>query len=114
MSSPLLAADSAIVAATGATDLSSKRDSLVTLSVVSSVLTATLSASATVRAKGVVLEGGTTSQSSTIGILGCMEGPAYLKCGGTITAGDFVQQNTDDTIVTDAGTGARTVVGVAL
>lgn len=112
--SPLLVRGEAIVPATGATDLTDKKGCLVTLSSVSSVLTATLSASATVVAKGVVLDGGTTSNKSSIGILGALSGNVYMKAGGTILAGAFVQQNSDETVVTDAGTGARVLVGVAI
>jgi hypothetical protein len=111
MSSKLTRA-AAIVAAVGATDLTEKEGCLVTLSEVSSVLTATLSASATVAAKGVVLVGGDTDEDSTILILG--GGCANLKAGGTIAKGAFVQQDSDEQVVTDAGSGARVIVGVAI
>ena len=95
---------------TGATDLSAKRGYLVTIS----GETATLSASATTPARGVVLEGADTDGVSSVGILGTLEGSVMLKLSGTVTKGDRLQQHTDGSVVTDAGTGARTLVGVAL
>ena len=76
--------------------------------------TASLSASATVVATGVILEGQATTGKSSIGILGALAGTVRLKASGTITAGARVQQSTDGSIVTDAASGARVVVGVAL
>lgn len=71
--------------------------------------------SATVPAKGVVLEGADTDKVSSIGILGAVEGSVRLKAGGAIAKFDRVQQKNDGTVVTDAGPGnARVVVGVAL
>lgn len=103
-----------LVAATGATDLTSNKGYTVTLGVTASVFTATLSASATVPATGVVVDGGTTSNTSTIAILGA-GAVVWMKTSGAITAGARVQQAADGTIVTDAGAGsARVVVGVAL
>lgn len=112
--SSLLARGKAILPIVGATDLTAKRGALVTLSDVGGVLTATLSASATVKAKGVVLDGAPTTAKSSIGILGALDGTVYMKAGGAITQGDFVQQGADETIATDAGAGARVLVGVAL
>lgn len=75
---------------------------------------ASLSASATTVARGVILEGQATTGQSSVGILGALAGTVRLKASGAITKGDRVQQHTDGSVVTDAGTGARVVVGVAL
>ena len=77
--------------------------------------TATISSSASVPAKGVILEGQDTTGVSSIGILGGLAAPVRLRAGGTIAKGAEVQQNTDGTVLTDAGNGnARLIVGVAL
>src|SRR4051812_7698796 len=77
--------------------------------------TATISASASVPAKGVILEGKATTGQSSIGILGGLAAPIRLRAGGTIAKGAEVQQNTNGTVLTDAGNGnARLIVGVAL
>lgn len=88
-----------------------KEGYLVTLA----VETATISASATVPATGVILEGKATTGKSSIGILGALAAPVRMKTSGIIVKGARVQQAADGTIVTDAGAGnARVVVGVAL
>lgn len=112
--SALFCRASAVVPATPAADQSSKEGYTVNLTSVSGVLTATVSSSATVVAEGVILEGRTTSAKSSIGILGALSGTVRLKLSGTVSAGDKVQQSTDGTVVTDAGSGARVVIGVAL
>jgi hypothetical protein len=77
--------------------------------------TATISSSASVPAKGVILEGQDTTGVSSVGILGGIAAPVRLRAGGTIAKGAEVQQNTDGTVITDAGNGnARLIVGVAL
>jgi len=76
--------------------------------------TATISSSATVVAKGVILEGALTTAKSSIGILGALAGPVRLKASGVIAKGAAVQQAADGTILTDATTGARVLVGIAL
>jgi hypothetical protein len=76
--------------------------------------TATISSSASVPAKGVILEGQETTGVSSIGILGGIAAPVRLRAGGTIAKGAEIQQNTDGTLITDAGSGARLIVGVAL
>lgn len=76
---------------------------------------ATISSSASVPAKGVILEGQDTDGISSIGILGGIAAPVRLRAGGTIAKGAEVQQNTDGTVLTDAGNGnARLIVAVAL
>ncbi|MEY4377270.1 MAG: hypothetical protein RJB26_1820 [Pseudomonadota bacterium] len=77
--------------------------------------TATISSSASTPAKGVILDGGaTTSDKSSIGILGVLPAPVRARASGTIAKFAEVQQAADGTVVTDAGTGARVIVGVAL
>jgi hypothetical protein len=116
MSSPYSARAGAVIEAVGAADLSEKRGYLVTLAAVAGVLTATVSASATVPVVGVVMNGEAVANKSSIGILGAPGiGTVYMKASGVIAAGARVQQAADGTIVTDAGAGnARVVVGVAL
>lgn len=110
MNSALYTRAAAIIALTGATDLSSARGYTVTIS----GDVATLSASASVPATGVVLEGRPTTDQSTVAILGAGHGTVLLKSSGAITKGARIQQAADGTVVTDAGTGARVVIGVAL
>lgn len=115
MGSALKTREEAIIPLTPAADYSAKRGYTVTVS----GETATLSSSATVPAKGVILEPNRTSagyatEQVTVGILGGFAGSVLMKTSGAITKGDLVQQAADGTIVTDAGTGARTVIGVAL
>ena len=99
----------AIIATLGATTLVDKEGYTVTLGVTGGNLTATLGASASVPSTGVVLEGNAAAVNSSIGILGALAGPVRLKTSGVIVAGARVQQASDGTIVTDAGTG---IVGV--
>lgn len=76
---------------------------------------ATVSASAAVPAKGVILDGQDVNDQSSIGILGGLAAPVKLRAGGNIAKGAEVQQNNDGTVITDAGNGnARLIVGVAL
>jgi hypothetical protein len=76
---------------------------------------ATISTSATVPAKGVILDGQATTGQSSIGILGTIDGTVRMKTSGAIAKGARVIQAADGTIVTDTGPGnARVVVGVAL
>ncbi len=76
--------------------------------------TATVSSSATTAVLGLILEGGDTDEQSSVGILGAICGTVRLKASGTITKGARVQQAADGTVVTDAGSGSRVVIGVAL
>jgi hypothetical protein len=104
------ARENAVVPFTPAADQSEKRGYLVALA----GDTATLSASATVPAKGVILDGEDTDGQSSIGILGTINGTVRMKSSGVITKGDFVAQHTDGRIKTDPAAGARVIVGVAL
>lgn len=110
MGSALFCRENAVLPFLGATDLTDKEGYLVTLA----GETATLSASATVRAPGIILEGRPAAKKSSIGILGTIPGTVRMKTSGDITKGAFVQQAADGTVVTDAAAGARTIVGVAL
>lgn len=76
---------------------------------------ATISSSASVPAKGVILEGKDITGVSSIGILGGLAAPVRLRASGNIAKGAEVQQAADGTVLTDAGNGnARLIVGVAL
>jgi hypothetical protein len=80
--------------------------------------TATVSASATTRAKGVIIEANKgndyTKEKVTVALLGSVEGTVPMCAGGAIAAGDWVQQDSDGQVLTDAGTGSRVIVGQAL
>lgn len=112
--SALLTRPNGIIALTPAADYSNKKGYLGTFA--GDIFT--VSASATVPAKGVILEPNRTAEGFaneqvTVGLLG-MGGTAQVKTSGAITKGAFVQQAADGTIVTDAGSGARVLVGIAL
>jgi hypothetical protein len=69
--------------------------------------------SATVPALGVVLEANTAAKQSSVGILSSLP-PVRMVAGGAIALYDEVQQKNDGTVLTDAGAGARVIVGRAL
>lgn len=76
---------------------------------------ATINASATVPATGVILDGTLTTGKDAIGILGGLAAPIRMRSSGVIAKGAEVQQAADGSVVTDAGNGnARLIVGVAL
>lgn len=106
--------DTGIIKATPAADYSAHEGYGMTLSTVSGVLTATVSASATVVIKGIVTEAGTVAQGVSLAVPGSAPGGTAVKLSGTVAAGAFIQQAADGTFVTDAGTGARVIVGIAL
>jgi hypothetical protein len=114
MSSALKLRADAILPFTPAADYSAKKGYLVTLS----GDTATLSASATVRARGVIVEANPgadyASEQVSVAILGATEGTVPMKLSGAVTKGDALQQHTDGSVITDAGSGSRVIVGVAL
>lgn len=70
--------------------------------------------SATVPARAVCLNGEVAAKDSSVGILGALAGTIRLKTSGAIAKYALVQQAADGTVVTDAGSGARVLVGVAL
>ena len=103
-----------ILPQTPAADYSTKKGYLVDLA----SGTATVSSSATTPAKGVIIDGNDTaagfaSEKVSVAILGNVQGSVPMRASGTITAGDAVQQAADGTVVTDAGTGSRVIVGIA-
>ena len=74
-----------------------------------------VSASATVPAMGIVLDGNTSTKVSSIGLLGANLPPVRALISSTsavLYTGDAVQQYSDGTLTKDAGTGGRVVVGV--
>jgi hypothetical protein len=72
-----------------------------------------LNDSATVPALGVVLEANPAAKQSSIGLLGGIP-PVRMVAGGAIALYDEVEQKNDGTVVTDAGAGARVIVGRAM
>ncbi len=81
--------------------------------------TFTVSSSATTPVTGVIIDpnetaAGYATEKVGVAIIGAVKGSVPMRCGGSITKGARVQQNTDGTIVSDVGTGSRVVVGVAL
>lgn len=108
--SALYLRETAVIALTAAADYSAGRGKSVTIS----GDTATLSASATTQARGIILEGATSGNQVTVAILGAGGGTVPAKLSGTVTKGDKLQQHTDGTWITDAGTGSRVVSLVAL
>jgi len=109
MSALKLRAD-AILPFTPATDLSEKRGHSVTLA----GDTATISASASVKAAGIILEGADTDGHVMVGILGALSGTVPAKLAGAVTKGDNLVQHTDGRWVTDPAAGARVLSLVAL
>jgi hypothetical protein len=102
--------DNAEIHLTPATDCTEKQGYGVTIS----GDTATLGASATVVAAGIITEGGTTSEGVSVAILGAFKGTVHAKLSGTVTKGARLQQHTDGSWVTDAASGARVVSLIAL
>lgn len=98
-----------IVAVTGV-DLSTKTGYLVKESSGS----VAVNDSASAEALGVVLSGEVAADDSSIGILGAISGTVKIKTSGAITKFNRVQQAADGTIVTDAGSGSRVIIGIAL
>lgn len=108
--SSLFRRDNAVIPFTPSADHSEKKGYLVDLA----GEVATISASATVPAKGVILNGEDVDGQSAIGILGPINGTVLMKSSGVIAKGAFVAQHTDGRIKTDPAAGARVLVGVAL
>jgi hypothetical protein len=109
------ARDNAIIALTPAADYTAKKGYTGTFS----SDTFTISTSNTTPATGVILDGNETAagyatEKVSVAIIGSVKGTIPMRASGTITKGARVQQSTDGTIITDAGTGARVVIGVAL
>jgi hypothetical protein len=75
---------------------------------------AVLSASATTKPFGLILEGENTDGVDSIAVCGGNAGPARVKASGIIAQGAYVQLHTDGSVVTDAAAGARVLVGIAL
>lgn len=110
MGSSQFARLTAVLPFTPAADYTDKKGYLVDLA----ADVATISGSATVPAKGIILEGDNTDGQVSVGILGAGLPPVFMVAGGAITKGDAVIQNNDGTVVTDTGSGARVKVGIAV
>lgn len=108
--SNLFLRSSAVVALTAAADYSAGRGKAVTIS----SDTATLSASATTVAPGIILEGAASGGVVQVAILGAIGGTVPAKLSGSVTKGDRMQQASDGTWVTDAATGGRVISLIAL
>lgn len=106
--------NAATLRATPPSDYSALEGYGVTIGVTAGALTATVSASATVVIEGIIAEAGTVAQGVGVQVPGAGSGTMHVKLSGTVTAGDKIQQAADGTFVTDAGAGARVVVGIAL
>lgn len=107
--------EEATLSLTPAADYTAKEGYLVTVA----AGVATVSSSATTKAVGVITEpnltaAGYASEKVTVHMLGGQCGTLHMRAGGTIAQGAFVQQSTDGTVVTDAGSGARVLVGIAM
>ncbi len=102
--------DLAIIAMTPTADHSTNKGYLVK----NSSGSAALNDSATAAALGVILDGEPTTGKDSIALLGGNLGTVKLKAGGTITAFSLLAQKNDGTVIVDAGTGARVVMGRAL
>lgn len=105
----------AVIALIPAADYSAKKGYLVNIA----SDTATVSSSASVIAKGVILEGnestaGYATEKVSVGILGALKGSVPMRLASAVTKGDHVAQHTDGTVKTDPATGERVVVGIAL
>jgi hypothetical protein len=105
----MLARETPVFAIIPAADYTDYRGYLVTFA----SDTATLNTSASVVAFGVILDGESTTGKCSVIALGAGES-VKMKAGGAITQGALVQQHTDGTVITDATTGARVLVGRAM
>lgn len=79
-----------------------------------SASTATVSSSASTRPFGLILEGENTDGVDSIAVCGGNVGPVKVKSSGTIAQGAYCQLHTDGTVITDATSGARILVCIAL
>ena len=70
--------------------------------------------SATVPARAVCLDGQRADTTSSVVPLDCVPAPIRLKAGGIITKFNRIAQKNDGTVIADAGSGARVIVGTAL
>ncbi len=63
---------------------------------------------------GPILDGEDTAGRDTVAIAGAFAGTCLVKLSGTVAQFALLQLAADGTCVTDAGTGARVIVGRAL
>jgi len=102
--------NNAIVSLTPAADQSAKEGYFVT----NSLGTATVSSSAADIPFGVILDGEDTDGQSSVAVCGGFAGTCKVKASGTILEGALLQLHTDGSVITDAASGARVIVGRAL
>jgi hypothetical protein len=99
-----------VVSMTPTADHSAKRGYFV----VNSSGSAALSSAATDIPVGVIIDGEATTGKSSVA-LSDAAGPARkVKLSGTVAAFAYLQLHTDGSVITDAGTGSRVIVGRAL
>ena len=104
----------AVLAQTPAADYKLYKGYLVTLA----AGVATVNASTSVLSKCVIIEvndttAGFASEKVSVALLCASKGTVPMRLGGTVAAGAFVAQYSDGTVITDAGSGARVIVGIA-
>jgi hypothetical protein len=63
---------------------------------------------------GVILDGEDTDGQDSIAVCGGNAGPCEVKLNGTVSKGAYLQLESAGTVITDAGSGARVLVGIAL
>lgn len=63
---------------------------------------------------GVILDGEDTDGQDSIAVCGGNAGPCEVKLNGIVSKGAYLQLESDGTVITDAETGARVLVGIAL
>jgi hypothetical protein len=105
----------AVIALTPAADYSAKKGYAGTFS----SDTFTVSASATTPVTGVIIDGNETTagyatEKVGVSLLGAVKGTVPMRLGGSVTKGALLIQNSDGTVITDSGSGARVAVGYAL
>ena len=101
----------AIVALTPAADHRTKEGYFVNLDGSGN---AAVSSSATTKPFGLILQSENTDGVDSVAVCGGNVGVCKVKASGTIAKGAYVQLHTDGSVVTDAGSGARVLVGIAL
>ena len=100
----------AIIPVTAGEDLSNKEGFLVKLLDGKAILVT----AATDIPFGVVIDGAESGSMASIAVCGGNVGTLHISAGGTIAQGAYMQLEAEGDVITDAGTGARVIVGVAL
>jgi len=101
---------SAIIPLTPAVDHSEKEGYFVKLSSGEAAVVT----SATDLPFGIILDGEDTDGKDSIAVCGGNAGPVEVKLNGTVSMGDYLQLESDGTVIENAGSGARVLVAIAL